>query len=535
MSYDFPILLVFLAIPFVAIGQRFGVPYPLVLVVGGLLLCLVPGLPQAELQPEIVFLVALPPLLFWEAYAAPIGEMRQNFGWVFTLSISLVLLTTAAVAICVKFLEPEIPLAVAIMLGAIVAPTDNIAFSFVAERMGMPRRLNAIVQGESLFNDALALIIYAAALSAALDGEFTPGQDIGAFFRAGFLSIGLGLVVGWVALAFLARLTATELQTGILIVLPYVAFLPAVHFDLSGVLAVVTTGILMSTSSSRVTTFTTRLRFNGFSQTGSFLINSMLFLLVGLQLRVVENDPGRRPIGQLLHDAVILNIVLFAVRFGWVYGRGFIMRLLGHPMRWRYLAVIAWSGMRGSVSMAAALSIPFYLASGDRFLNRHYVLFMTFSVILVTLLGQGLTLGPLVRLLGLREVGADKEELFAMREIGSRALKAVDELEAQGELPEIAALLRRRFDRFSAAFSDELSESSDSLCDEARLRSATLTVIGEQRRALDELSHERRIDFSTQKRIERLLDLQEAETAQIRLALQPRMNELEALARADPP
>jgi CPA1 family monovalent cation:H+ antiporter len=513
VSYDFPIVLLFLAIPLVALGKRLGLPYPL--------------------EPEVVLLVVLPPLLFWEAYAAPVGEMRTNAGWVFTLSVSLVVVTIGAVALCVHMLEPAIPWPVAFMLGAIVAPTDNIAFSFVADRLGMPRRLKAIVQGESLFNDALALVLYAAALNAALDGSFVPSQDIRAFFQTAILSIVYGAVTGWLALMFLARLKETELQTAILVVLPFVAYVPAIRFDLSGVLAVVTAGIVVSLWSSSVTTYTSRLRFNGFSQTGSFLINAVLFLLIGLQLRVVQDDPAHRSPGELIFDAFILNCIIIGVRFLWVYARGYVLRLFGHRIDPRYLAVIAWSGMRGSVSLAAAISIPYAVVSGADFPDRHFVLFMTFSVIVVTLVGQGLTLAPLVRQLGLQTTDADEEEVVALREIAQRALLAIGKLEREGLPAETVAGLRRRFDRFSGAFADHLIEGAESLQREAAIRKATLTVIAAQRQALLELCRERRIDYSTEKKIERLLDLQEAETAQVRVALAPRLTEFEALRKAE--
>jgi CPA1 family monovalent cation:H+ antiporter len=491
-----------------------------VLVVAGLVLSLLPRVPEFSLRPDVVLYLVLPPLLYVEAQAAPIEQMRSNWGWISSLSLTLVFVTTGLVALAVHWLEPDIPWAVAIMLGAIVAPTDSVAFSYVADRLRLPARVVAIIQGESLFNDALSLVMYKAALVVVMSGEFSAGRDLLEVFTSGIGAIVFGTLAGLLACFLWSKLKDTDIQTAISVVLPYFAYLPADRLHLSGVLAVVAAGIVVARFAPQVKTFSARLRFNAFSETGSFLINATLFLLVGLQLKVLEADTSQRSPETLLHDALILNLVIIGTRAAWIFGRGLLLRLAGRRVEWRALAVGAWAGLRGSVSLAAALAVPYYIDSGDRFPDHHYVLFMTFSVIVVTLIGQGLTLPLVIRLLNLDQPASNEQESLAMRTLADCALKLVEQFERDERFsPDVRAMLQRRFTRWNAAFAEQLDVAADGSSVETEVNAATALVIAEQRRALVDLQRHHLIENTTLRKIERLLDLQEAERAQLSYAL----------------
>jgi monovalent cation/hydrogen antiporter len=352
------------AIPLVALARRSGVSYPIVLVLGGLALGFVPGLPQVALEPDLVLVIFLPPLLYWESITAPTDAMRANAKPIWFLAIGLVVATTAAVAGVAHAFIPQLGWPMAFVLGAIVAPTDELASAPVLDALRMPRALIAIVEGESLLNDATSLILYAAAVGAVVTGAFKFWPTVGWFF---FSALG-GIIVGWIA-AQLARLVwqrvrDTNLQVVVSFTLPYFTFLTAGRLGVSSVLAAVYAGIAANGFTPVVLTPQARLQAAGFWNTVVFLANAILFLLVGLQLHtLVHQVLARYTWLTLILDVLAVNVTVILVRFVWFIGNEFTP---GLPLvsggdvapNWRRALVAAWSGLRGSVSLAAALAIP---------------------------------------------------------------------------------------------------------------------------------------------------------------------------------
>ena len=314
----FVVALLAATIPLVALARRARIPYPVVLVVGGLILGFVPGLPRIQLDPNLVFVIFLPPLLYWESVTAPTDEMRANAAWIWSLALGLVIATTLAVALTVHALVPGVAWAVALMLGAIVAPTDETASAPTLERFHIPRRLVAIIAGESLLNDAGSLILYAAAVSAVVTGTFSAPQILLHFVLAACGAVAIGVAVGWLAIRAWREFPDPEIQQVISIVLPFAAYVPAQRLEWSGVLAVVTAGIYVNRYTPVVVTPLARLQATGFWETMVFLANVVIFMLVGLQLHGIVASLSRFSVRSLAIDALAVNAAVIAVRFLWV-------------------------------------------------------------------------------------------------------------------------------------------------------------------------------------------------------------------------
>lgn len=507
--------LLVVTIPLVALARRANVAYPIALVLGGLAIGFIPGLPRVRLDPNLVLLFFLPPLLYWEAITAPTDIMLENRTQIGALAIGLVLATTCAVAGVAHAVVPNLPWAAAFVLGAIVAPTDELASAPVLERFRMPRHLIAIVEGESLVNDALSLVLYSAAVAAATTGVFRPGHSAVFVIVAAVGAVVLGLVVGRAAVAGWRRIRDTQLQSVISLLLPFVAYVPAVQAGASGVLSVVTTGVYVSRFTPAVITPEARLRLIGFWETFVFIANALLFLLVGLQMRELAAGVFARNSWQsVLWYTLAVNVVVLAVRFAWILGTEyvpFIGASSEHPQpNWRHAVVAAWSGLRGAVSLAAALAIPLTLTGGAPFPHRDLIIFLTFTVILVTLVGGGLTLPAILSRLrivaGIAEEAQDLQRAFAG--VSAAARDRIAALQRDGRLDaEFADVLRRRY--------GETGERDTPRDDRNAREAAQLhvraehDVIAAQRQALIELRERGEIDNVVLRRVQHALDLAE--------------------------
>ncbi len=504
-----------LTIPLVALARRIGVPFPIVLVLAGLALSFVPGIPALRLEPNLVLLIFLPPLLYWEAVTAPTDVMLANSVQIGMLAIGLVLATTLVVALAVHAVVPGMPWAVAFVLGAIVAPTDELASAPILERFSLPRHLIAIVEGESLVNDALSLVLYSAAITAAMTGLFRLGTAALYVIVAAVGAVVLGLLVGRTAIEGWRRIADAQLQGVISVLIPFFAYLPADRFGLSGVLAVVTAGVYTSRETPTVVLPATRLLGYGFWESFVFLANAVLFLLLGLQLRdiatvVFQHDSWTT----VLWYAAAINVVVIVVRFVWFLATEYVPNVGGaseHPEpNWRHATIAAWSGFRGAVSLAAALAIPNTLPNGTPFPHRDLLVFLTFSVILVTLVGGGFTLPAAIRRLrGPEERDEEAEELqHAVIGISTAALERIVALEREGRIDAHHAItLRSRYERKLRLTRDE--PSADELDDDRRDADAEHEVILAERQALIEMRHNGEIDNTVLRRVQRSLDLAE--------------------------
>lgn len=366
----------------VELAGKIGVPYPILLVIGGLGLALIPGLPLVVLEPDFVLLFFLPPLLFLAAYLTPLRDLRANLRPIGLLSIGLVLFTIAVVGVVAHAAIPSLGWAGSFALGAIVAPTDAIAATTIFRRLKVPRRIITLLEGESLLNDA-ALVAYRVAVAAALTNTFVPAEAVADFAVVVAGGIAIGVVVGAAFAWLYARLSNTPVEVALSLVIPYAAFLPAEQLHLSGVLAAVMAGLIVGRASARILSPDTRILGLGTWQMLTFLLNGFAFILIGLQLRVILGgitDPGR-----FLGQAALIAGTVVVARILWVYPATYLPRLIPRiraadptpPAR--AVFVVAWAGLRGAVSLAAALALPL------DFPERNLVLLLTFAVILVTL------------------------------------------------------------------------------------------------------------------------------------------------------
>lgn len=433
------IALIVTTIPLVAVAKRLNVSYPIVLVVAGLFLGFVPGLPAIQLDPALVLLIFLPPLLYWESISAPTDVMLANAGQIGLLAVGLVIATTVAVAIVAHAIVPGIPWGAAFVLGAIVSPTDELAAVPVLETFRLPRHVIAIIEGESLLNDATALVIYAAAIGVVSTGVFKPANTLFAFAVTVAGSLVFGYVAGWLAVEAWRRIKDRQLQSVISVILPFLAYFPAQELHLSGVVAVVTAGVFVNRRNPRVLEPAARTQLIGFWNTLAFIVNTVLFLVVGLQLHTVARAAFAHYSWLLvLGYAVAINAVIIVVRLTLAVSGEYAPTSApaDHAAPdWKHALVVAWSGLRGSVSLAAALAIPLALPDGSAFPDRDLIIFVTFSVILVTLVGGGLTLPAVVRRLGIVGGSEERNETRrALERAAEAALERITELESQGRI-----------------------------------------------------------------------------------------------------
>jgi monovalent cation/hydrogen antiporter len=444
-----------------AIAPTLRIPYPILLVLGGLAIGLVPGMPEFELEPELVFFGVLPPLLYGAAFFTSLRDLRANVRPIGLLAIGLVVVTTVAVAAVAHGFVDDLSWASAFVLGAIVSPTDPLAATSIARRLGVPRKLVMIVEGESLLNDGSGLVLYRVAVAAVLTGSFSALDTGGLFVVAAGGGIAVGLAVGWIVRQIRRRLDNPPAEITISLLTGYVAFISAELMGVSAVLAAVTAGIYLGWHTPELTTAQVRLQGLAVWEIVQYLLNAFLFVLVGLQLPVVLDALHDVPAATLLGYAALVSVTVIAVRFVWVFAvlsaPKWIMRRVSS---WRGGVFLSWAGMRGALSLAAALALPLETDAGEPFPGRELVIFLTFAVILVTLVGQGLTLPFLIRALGLEEDGSEeREDAKARIHVAEAALARLDELVDEEWVREdtaerVRGAYRFRTNRFRARLDD---------------------------------------------------------------------------------
>lgn len=420
----------------VAVARRIGIPYPILLVIGGLGIGVTPWIPNNELKPEYVFVLILPPILQSAAFFTPVRDFRTHLRSILSLAVGLVLVSTVVVAAVAHLVVDGLSWPAAFVLGAIVSPPDAVAATSVAERLGLPRWVVSILEGESLVNDATALVALRVATAAAVTGHFSLGEALWDFVTAAGFGIVVGLVVGWVVVELLVRIRDNSILIATTLLAPYAAYLAAEElFHASGVLAVVVAGLLMGRGFFRLPDPSSRLQAGGFWSMFIFLLNGFVFILIGAQLPEVIDRIEGIDRWTLAGYAAAVSATAIAVRFAWVFLTSDpalrIRRAIScfeQPERAdrRELAVIGWAGMRGVVSLAAALALEPDVP------GRDLILFLTFAVILVTLVLQGLTLAPLTRWLGVTGDGEEAlEDLEARTAMAIAARRRLEELSSE--------------------------------------------------------------------------------------------------------
>jgi CPA1 family monovalent cation:H+ antiporter len=435
------------------LARKLKIAYPILLVLGGLVLGFIPGIPRAHLNPEFVFLFFLPPLLFPPALFSSWRDFKANLRPISMLAIGLVLFTTLAVGFLAHYLIEGLPLAAGFVLGAIISPPDAVAATAIAEHLRVPRRIVTVLEGESLVNDATALVAYRFAIAAVATGVFSWSQAGGQFFIVGLGGILVGLAVGSIVTWFYRHVDDTSIGITVSILTPYAAYLTAERIYVSGVLAVVTAGLILGRRAPEITSSRTRLQAGPVWDMISFLLNGCVFILIGLQLPDVLHNLSGYSTPQLVWYATAISVAVVLVRILWVFPATYLPRYFSPRLRardpypaWRHVAVVAWTGMRGVVSLAAALAVPLTIRKETPFPGRDLILFLTFMVILATLVVQGLSLPVLIRWLGIEDDrSADKEEWAARLKANQAALARLNEI-AERDPAKADALQRLRIE-----------------------------------------------------------------------------------------
>ena len=496
----------------------FRIPYPIFLVLGGLALGFVPGVPSIELPPDVVLVAFLPPLLYISAFFTSLNDLRANAKSVGVLAIGLVLVTMTVVAVVAHALIDDLGWGPAFVLGAIVSPTDPIAATAIARRLGVPRRVVAIIEGESLVNDGTALVFLRAAVTAVIAGSFSMVEASWRFVWSVIGGIAIGLVVGFIVAAVRRRLDNPPVEVTISLMTGYFAFIPATAVEASGVLAVVTAGIYLGWRTPELTSVQGRLTGTAVWEIATFVLNAVVFALVGLQLsRILDSLTGISA-GRLTWYAVSVLLAVVVTRLLFVPVFTYLPRLLfgstGRPAPLSHSIVIGWSGMRGAVSLAAALALPLTVDAGGPFPHRDLIIFLTFCVILGTLVVQGLSLPFVISALKIEPDHLDeKEHAKARIKAADAAVARLDELLAEDWVREETAerlrglygFRRNRFaSRFDAESDGAIEEQSQNY---QRLRRELLEA---ERAAIVQLRRDGVISNDVMLRLQRDLDLEDA-------------------------
>lgn len=506
-----------------SVAEKIKFPYPIVLVIAGLLFGISPSLPDINMNPNVVFFIFLPPLLYEAANNTSWHEFRKWRRAILFLAIGLVLVTTVSVAAAAHYVIPGFTWQLGFLLGAIVSPPDAVAATSATKGLRLPKHVVAILEGESLVNDASALIAYRYALIATISGSVFDFSD--AFLEFLVLSgsgIAIGLVVGFVIATIHRNFNNPTIETTLSILAPFVAYLAAEECDVSGVLAVVSCGLYIAWHSSELFSFETRIKIQGFWDILIFLLNGLVFILIGLQLPNILANSGNHTIWQLLGYGLFISLIAIIVRIAWIFvtaGITFYFEqrnsgvVIDMRQRWRETFIISWAGMRGVVSLATALAIPLTLDNGTAFPQRDVILFITFVVILVTLVFQGITLPFFVRKLKVQEpINKFKEDENSLRlEMIGSILNFIETNLANKLSPEVIHELkeacehRRRYFRISQ--SEEPDENEIKIARHMReYFEGETAIIAHQRELLIQAHKENSYSSDIIRKIERDLD-----------------------------
>ena len=521
MHHAEPVVLLLLFVAaLVVLAHRWAVPYPVLLVIGGLVLSFFPWLPVIRLDPDLVLFFFLPPLLYPAALFTSWRDYRRNLRAILFLAIGLVLFTATVVAWVAHAIIPGLPWAAAFALGAIVSPPDAIAAEAILKRLGVPVPVQAVLSGESLVNDATALVAYQFAVAAMITGQFSLGGAVLRFILIAVGGVVVGLVIALIAQAIHRRLDDPPVQITISLLTPFVAYLIADRLTASGVLAVVTAGVYLGWHSPSLSA-RFRLQAVTFWEIVAFLLNAFVFVIIGLELPEILGQIGQESRLRLVVYGLLISGTVVLVRLAWVFPATYLPRWLSARFRrqnppppWQHTLIVGWAGMRGVVSLAAAFALPIALGNGQPFPGRSYILFLTFCVILTTLVFQGLTLPLLIRWLGVEDDGIiDREERDARLRANEAAVDFVERKALEEHYPEeVMARVRAEYCDRIAQLNACCQESGNPGGEVAtpvyqRLQHGALQV---ERQTIIALRNSQEINDEALRRIQRDLDLAEA-------------------------
>ena len=518
-SVQLVVALLVVLVALVALAIRLNISYPIVLVLGGLLLAIPPRLPAVHLEPEIVFLVFLPPLLFSDAVTSSWRDFRENWRPIFLLSVGLVLATTFSVML-IAHLILGMAWGPAFVLGAVLGPTDTVAVSAILERFPIPRRLNAILRGESLVNDASALVLFEAAIHTTQQRTYVWGTIISHFCLAVAGGVIIGGLVGWLAVQLRRHTIDPLLSNTISLLAAFAAYQPAAALHVSGVLAVVTAGLYLGWNDPRTSTPRARLQAAGSWEMLTFLLNGLLFILIGLQLRTVGEPLWSQNPWFLLGGGIAVSATVIAARIGWVFVSNTWPWLPGKHLQSRdrsqskhQAILLSWVGIRGGISLAAALAIPPTLGDGSPFPQRAEVIIFTFAVILVTLIAQGLTLPGVLRKLHFT-TPSGTDEVTARLAMAAAAVQYLQSLPEPDDAQSKA--IGHLYDIYRQSTETQTPEPSGT-ANHSQTRflgsvvALELAIVAKQRARLIELRDKGEITDDVLRRFQTILDLKESQ------------------------
>ncbi|HXN66748.1 MAG TPA: Na+/H+ antiporter [Bradyrhizobium sp.] len=525
METRFQIFLILLAVlaGTALLARRTNIAPAILLLLAGTALAFVPGMPSLELPPELVLLLVLPPLIYSASVAMSWREFRYNLRPIILLAVGCVIFTAFAVAAATHYLI-GLPWSIGFLLGAIVAPPDVVAPLAIARKLGIPRRILVVLEGEGLANDATALILYRFTVVAITTGMFSLPTAAGTFAGIIVGEVLFGAAVGWLSLRARHHARDPQVELTLSLITPYVAYWIPAHFSGSGVIATVACGLYMSWNGPLWISAATRLQGIFFWDLVIFLIEGMLFLLTGFQMRLLLEKSKAFPLHDILLATALVTVMIVVARFAWAFPATYLPRLIRRVRErdpsppWQWVFVLAFTGVRGAVSLAAALAIPFALPGGEGFPSRDLILFVTFGVIFITLVGVGLGLPPVVRWLGVAEAGRDEHraehesEIAARREALGVALRSLNAITDDREVSdEVIKLLRARHETRASQLPDSLDPDVHDVS--AAGTALTRELIAAERKFIHVLLRDGRITDEVRRRIERDLDLEEASLA----------------------
>lgn len=516
------ILLLIFVIGLGTLAQRVKTPYPIVMVIGGLALSLIPGMPHVMLSPNLVFFIILPPLLFSAAWETSWRDFRYHLVSILLLAFGLVGFTVAGVSIIANWLIPGFDWRLGLVLGAVIATTDAIAATSIAQRLGLPESITQILEGESLVNDASGLLALEVTVAFIVSGHTpTLAEESVRLLYLVFGGIGIGLLLAKVVFLFESRIDYAPTEIIVSIVTPFIAYLSAESAHSSGVLAAVASGLYLGRHSSIIQSSVVRIEARAAWNTLTYVLNGLVFVLIGLQLPYVLKSIHGVSQEELLTNAAQITVSVIFLRLLWVFPTAYLAYFIrarifkqSFPVPSpKGVFVIGWTGMRGVVALAAATSLPEVLADGSPFPQRNMILFLTFWVIFVTLVLQGLTLPTLIRWLGLSGPSRiDSEERVARHKMIQAALARLESLRPEGndETREIYDDVARLYQRRRAALEEDQKESEASIEHQEHYRTITNQLREAERATVLELRDRNEISDAALRRIERELDLLDA-------------------------
>ncbi len=532
-SFEIVIFIMATLIGLSAIADKIKLPYPILLVAVGVIIGFVPVLPDLKLDPEIVFLIFLPPLLYDAAFKTSWHEFKTAIKPITTLAVTLVFFTTMVVAICAHYFIPGFSWPLAFVLGAIVSPPDAVAATSITKGLGLNKKVITILEGESLVNDASALIAYRYAVAAVTTGTFVLWKASLEFLLVAGGGIAAGVIIGYAFVFVHKKITNNSIvETSLTLLTPYVAYITAERLHVSGVLAVVCAGLLVTWRAPEIFTYQTRIRTRAVWDTVIFLLNGVVFILIGLQLPFIIKEIKHYSFLQSLGYGLQISLVTIIVRIIWVFAGIYNHRIFKYKKLavkeeddaeteetpWKNVLIVAWTGTRGVVSLAAALALPLTLADGSTFPSRNIILFLAFVVIFVTLVVQGLTLPLLIKILGVK-----KQHLNTLEDKELQLLMANNTLEfLEKDFPVTLELrvrdqVKKRYEMLVAGLNKDIGllgknrpVSKDPMATSHRqLLAAQLEITKFQRDLLIQIHKDGSFSDEAIKQVERELDIEE--------------------------